>query len=787
MKYFAYQGKAVEQLTEKTIGLLNEGGSRRKIIFEAPTGSGKTIMACQAIANIVDSLKADGANKYEEAAFIWFAPRKLHIQSYMKLKGAFEDGRELHPVMFDELDQSKGIQSGEILFVNWESINREDNRMVQDGESSASIFEICRLTKEEKHLPIVAIIDEEHMFWSKTADKTAAVLDRINPSVEIRISATPKTTKFDEKVRVSRKDVIDAEMIKREVVLNPDIKETSSDETTLNNALMKAALAKRKQIAEAYSQLGVNINPLLLIQLPNDKDTMTAEDIAIASFVKQYLDAMAGINVENGKLAIWLANEKDNLAGLEKENSLVEVLLFKEAIALGWDCPRSAVLLIFRKLQSNEFTIQTVGRIMRMPEQHHYADDRLNVGYVYTDIAKDKIKVIPQDADYVKKTAIVAVRREHLKNIELQSYYSERPNDARNYFGPDFRKVLFEESEAFWGIEYESGSLFSLAELAALRTDDDVPASLPESNDEQVNENRSKVAARLKLDVKTVNIEIPSNVHFQNEVQTIDISGQQVKFARTASEIDRVYLSFISGYVRDFESKNNPTDKLAGYVLEMLEDYFGLFDTDAKKVVLYHDNKPLFDRLLKLSIEKYKKLREAKRKSALKRAIKDFTWSVPEDRLYDEETHHIAEARNHGLVPYVEFNDASTPEKEFTAFIEGNTEHIDWWYKNGDKGRQHYAIPYKRGDDSIGMFYVDFVIRLKNGKVFLFDTKSSGSDMFGTEKHNALIDYIAAHKEVAGGGVIIKDGMNWLWSRFKIEDTVNHEGWDYFDPRRENQ
>ena len=116
MKDFLYQKNAIEQLTDKVVGLLNEDGSRRKVIFKAPTGSGKTVMACQALANIVDRLKSDGTNRYEEVAFIWFAPRKLHLQSYHKLKGAFAGGRELRPVMFDDLEQSEGIRPGEILF-----------------------------------------------------------------------------------------------------------------------------------------------------------------------------------------------------------------------------------------------------------------------------------------------------------------------------------------------------------------------------------------------------------------------------------------------------------------------------------------------------------------------------------------------------------------------------------------------------------------------------------------------------------------------------------------------
>lgn len=253
MKNLEYQQRAVTELIDKTIRLLNAGGQRNKMVFEATTGAGKTVMACLMLAGLMDELHDRGDSRYQEVAFIWFAPRKLHIQSYEKLKEAFEETRTLRPVMFDELDQNEGIRPGEILFVNWESVNKESNVMVREGDCSLSLYEITDKTKDEFGLPIVAIIDEEHMFWSKTADKSSAVLDRINPAVEIRISATPKTANPKEKVTVYRQDVIAAEMIKKEVVLNPEIELNFSDELELNANLIKAALDKRNQIAEAYS------------------------------------------------------------------------------------------------------------------------------------------------------------------------------------------------------------------------------------------------------------------------------------------------------------------------------------------------------------------------------------------------------------------------------------------------------------------------------------------------------------------------------------------------------
>lgn len=704
----------------------------------------------------------------------------------------FADGRELRPVMFDDIEQSEGIQPGEILFVNWESVNKEKNIMVRDSEASASLYEICRRTREQLGLPIVAIIDEEHMFWSKTADKSGAVLDRIDPAVEIRISATPKTERLDEKVRIARKDVIEAEMIKREVLLNSEIDNGISEETTLNNHLMKTALDKREQLAKAYKSLGVDINPLLLIQLPNDqKETMTAEDNAVADFVKQYLAVVNDITVDNGRLAIWLSGEKANLDGLERPDSMIQVLLFKEAIALGWDCPRAAVLLIFRKLSSDQFTVQTVGRILRMPEQKHYADGRLNVGYVYTDIAKEKINIVTADADYIKTNVIRAFRRPDFNNVELRSVYVDRPNDIRNYFGPDFRKILYEESAKFWEIEQVTSGLFNLVELEAMRDEDYAPQPLPDTEDEQINENRRRVSNVLRLDVGRVDVPIPKDIHFQNDLGTIDVSdGESIKFARTVSEIDRVFISFISGYVGGFESKNNPADKLAGYLLEVLADFFGIFDTDAKRIVLHHYNRRKFDRLLRIALDRYAKHREVKRLKATSRKMKEFKWTVPEERLYDDETNHVARAENHAIIPFVELNRASQPEKRFVEFLEKNSEHIDWWYKNGDKGKQHYAVEYEKPDGSKHPFYVDFIIRLKNGKILLFDTKSADSEpIIAQLKHNALNAYIVeenANGKNLVGGVIVEVGENWLWSRYTIENTTDYDGWSYLDFEQEN-
>lgn len=784
MKQLNYQIKAIRELVEKTIDLLKLSGNRRQLIFKAPTGAGKTVMASQMLSDLTTELQSRSDLPYQQAAYIWIAPNKLHQQSYFKMKDFFSETHQLRAVMYDELDHSEGyIKPGEILFVNWESINKEKNIMVRDTEQSASIFEITRRTQEEHGLPIVVVIDEEHLFWSKTADKSAKVLQRIKPKVEIRISATPKT-QSDHKVTIERESVVAEEMIKKQVILNPDIYEGYSDERELNQHLIHKALEKRNQLAAFYRQLGININPLLLIQLPNDtSETMTVEDTAIAELVKVYLKEICDIHVDNGKLAIWLSKEKANLDNLEQSDNLAEVLLFKQAIALGWDCPRAAVLLIFRKMQSETFTIQTVGRILRMPEQKFYPINALNLGYVYTDISKDRIQIVAEDMDYLNKDALMALRREEIKNVALDSYYSVYKSSDRNRLGPDFKKMLIECFKRNWVLA-AAPSLFTFGEedgeiIIIPTTASGDPTKSPTLA------NREKVANIIRFDVKSINIEIPSDMIMPEEVGIYDIEKKS-KFARTAGELQRIYTEYCREQIGGKFEKVHSTGVLSGYLLEAMEELFELFEQEAMKVILYHLNKPKFTAIIQLALKLYSDQLQAKRKAAKERGFESYTWEVPAERFYKEETHHLVKGvADHALLPFIELNNAFTPEKRFSAFLEKHSDDIEWWYKNGDEGKQHYSVPYTNSKGEMSLFYVDFVVRMKNGQIFLFDTKSEESDTEAPNKHNALLKYMQ-HPDRAEqnlkGGVIIEDHDVWYYPNYPITTTSDVTGWDAWFP-----
>lgn len=784
IKEVAYQVEAVNELVNKTIKLLDESGNRKRLVFKAPTGSGKTVMASQ----MLDELTTQLAEVEKEVAIIWIAPNKLHQQSYMRMKNYFSETRVLRPVMYDELDHSTNgyIKPGEIFFVNWESINKDKNIMVRDTENSSSLYDIVQRTKDVHDMPVIVVIDEEHMFGGRAAKQSEKVLQNINPKLEIRISATPITSP-DELVTVSRDRVIREEMIKDGITINPLLNEIGKG-VGENEYMLDIAIAKRNEIKAAYEALGARINPLLLIQLPNDNtEAVDEEERTIIEMVKSRLDAEYGITTGNGKLAVWLSSDKQNLDGLENDYNLTEALLFKQAIALGWDCPRAAVLLIFRDIKSTTFGVQTVGRIMRMPEQKYYPNQLLNHGWVYTNLSKDRIEIVADDINYITK-ALVAYRRESLNNVALPSVYSERLSADRNRLGPDFWPVLVETFNSKWFKQPIQRTLF---DFSPFEDEEIVPAK--ESYDSgflsDIAKNRNQAERIDSIDFGNhgVQIQLVSDVEVTGEAGTTLLDEKnKIKYSKNQAELLLMFNEFCAKMLSGFEKIS--ITSLRGYIYQLMEEYLGFLETDTPRIILYYRNKSHFEEIIRHAIAKYIIKINTRRKEAKQRSYKEYTWEVPEVREYNESTNHeLPEVKNHALMPFIQLKSCSSPEKRFEEFLEEHNDCIDWWYKNGDEGKQHYSISYTGLDESLQLFYIDFVIRMKNGQIFLFDTKSQQSDMEAPNKHNSFVDYINSPSNEnlhLLGGVIIEEGNNWYWAPFKIEDTKDPiaNNWNAFHP-----
>lgn len=94
-------------------------------------------------------------------------------------------------------------------------------------------------------------------------------------------------------------------------------------------------------------------------------------------------------------------------------------------------------------------------------------------------------------------------------------------------------------------------------------------------------------------------------------------------------------------------------------------------------------------------------------------------------------------------------------EKVFIDFLE-KSEIIEWWFKNGDRDRIFFAVPYKNGEEK--PFYVDFIIKLKDGRIGLFDTKAGITQKVAGTKIDGLNKYIKCENQKGKklfGGIVI--------------------------------
>ncbi|MFH0892458.1 MAG: DEAD/DEAH box helicase family protein [Candidatus Falkowbacteria bacterium] len=400
-----YQEKAIVKLKQEVNDLLDVEGNKI-CIFKSPTGSGKTLMMAEFFKRLIDS-RIDG----KKFSFVWIAVNKLHDQSRNSLKKYYDQfGVGLKCSYFDDLDDRK-ISENEILFLNWASINKKGNIYVRENERDNNLSNIVARTKDEGRI-IILIIDESHR--NAETDKSKELIDDIGPKVTIEVSATPQLKGVFRGVEVELKDVKDEGMIKKEIAINPGFENFKLDkkiaDKTADQIVIETGLKKRAELAKLYEAEGANINPLMLIQIPDAHKGLIDKKDAVVQLLGKY-----GITTDNGRLAIYLSDKdnKINLPNIEKNENEVEVMIFKQAIAVGWDCPRAAILVLFREWKSMVFSVQTIGRIMRMPEHQHYKNQELNLGYVYTSLSDIGI------AEDIAKEYITVLRASGVKIMEI--------------------------------------------------------------------------------------------------------------------------------------------------------------------------------------------------------------------------------------------------------------------------------------------------------------------------------------------------------------------------------
>jgi len=701
-----YQKQAVDNLSRKVENSLRSSESEI-IVFQAPTGSGKTVMASALLKELISRRQDD-----KKFAFVWVSVRMLHKQSKEKLESFYEDDRAIKCSYFEDLEDRR-IGENEVLFINWHSINKKDiNLFIKENEKDNNLSNIIKNTKEDG-LTIVLVIDESH--HSANTDKSKELIEIINPKITLEVSATPHLTdnvSEIEKVRLS--DVKAEEMIKSEILVNPEFLDIKIGSKSADEIVIEQGLKKREELLKMFKKERSNVNPLMLIQLPDNKSNLVSKKEAVVKILEK-----RGITEKNGKLAIWLSEDKsDTLPNIEKNDNEVEVLVFKQAIALGWDCPRASILAIFRESKSFTFTIQTIGRIMRMPELKYYTKEpELNQGYVFTNLPNIEIT-----EDYAKDylTVYEAKRDNKLyKNLALSSIYLKRQRERTRLSG-EFVKTFI-----------------NLADKEKIK--------------KSVNLKPSKIINPIIAEGKIVDIDKSGEIEHKGTIKiTLDEKELQEKF-------DTFIIQNCTPYA---PADSSDRLKTALYQFFNQEFKFDKYNPEVQKIVLGKENAQLFVNIINLAKEKYKK--EVVEKLSEKRELQDMpNWEVPIFTSYN--SRYKKEEQPLSIIKPFYTAKQSEPEKQFIEFLNASKK-VKWWYKNGEAEIKFFAI--LRADDRA--FYPDFLIQFKDGTLGIFETKSgftAGED--AKERAEALQRYIKKQNKAGRkliGGIAIYTNGTWRYN-----------------------
>jgi type III restriction enzyme len=739
MQLKIYQQNAIDELLAKAKKLLDLGGSK-KLVFKAPTGSGKTIMMVEFLKQLVDDREVR-----QSVSFIWTAPRQLHIQSREKLENYFERSRALKCSFFEDLDDRK-ISENEILFFNWESINKTDNVYIRDNEQDFNLSKVLERTKEEGR-EIILIIDEAH--HHATSEISQGLIRMIEPKLTIEVSATPIIKDPDEMVSVPLEAVKAEGMIKKAIILNDKFvnliergKIVSSLSKSSDEIVIDAALIKREELIESYKKEKTNINPLVLIQLP---DKIGQAEDEHKHLVLRILKDRFKISTDNGRLAIWLSGEHINKEEVEKSDSAVEVLIFKQAIALGWDCPRAQILVLFRQWHSPVFSIQTVGRIMRMPEpdKGYYKSDVLNYSYVYTNLSDIEIK---EDLAGGYLAIYTSQRIQNYQPIDLLSCYSVRHRE-KTRLSPLFIDIFLKTAK-----EHQLDKIINIKSQ--------------------------------KLDIKVFN---------DWRVESIDnVTGKILSGDKSIKISDydyqRLFDFFVRKSLREGEVSLYPEDRSVDKIKQSIYKFFisrfnmkwGEDEDKVIKIVLSEENIIHFLGVIDKAKTEY--INEvSKRKPEIKFVD---NWNIPEKIEYWGE-YKKEDRKKSVMQPFYGRYDSKL-ERVFVDYLE-SSKNVVWWFKNEDRDRIFFAVPYLIKKE-LKPFYVDFIVFLKDGRIGLFDTKSGITTQIAREKIDGLIEYINQEnkkgKKLFGGIVTNTDQKEYKgrWIYFdKTSDKLKNDfnNWQY--------
>ncbi|MCX5751360.1 MAG: DEAD/DEAH box helicase family protein [Candidatus Saganbacteria bacterium] len=775
-----FQETAIANLRKQLLELWKTGNRRSPLIFKSPTGSGKTVMVAQFLKDLCGDPQFD-----VDKAFLWFSfSEDSYEQSKKKLFNYYGGAGEVSLLDLKNLNRGK-LEKNNVFFINWQKIKdstKEGRKLRREGESTPKdlgLFDAFIKKTQEEGRELILIVDEAHR--DTDTDLADELVELIDPRIILKITATPKNEPSASDVMhkragfvdVLREDVVEAGLIKEKIITQTkeDIEKLEKKEIDQDKMLLELAFAKRLELKNAYKELGLDINPLVLIQLPNDDQARRETlDKSKEDIVKEYLKSK---KVDEGHIAVWLSEKKENLDDIEQNSSDVCFLIFKQAAATGWDCPRASILVMYREIKSPVFHTQTVGRILRMPEAIHYGKPELNIGYLYTNYERNQIQLPDNKLGENKPFIYQSVRRPKIKPMTLQSVFMGRTD--YNDLGDSFQNIFLDIADKYF-------SLSKRADFMIAKIKDKMRVKGLEIEE-------AKVKNKLIVDAEIED--------YDNFVKEIRDKGQDLNEETSRNDIERMYNLLCFNIIAKQEEENRrfAPERSWGKLKTALNVWFGE-RTEEKRIKYYtiivNDLlKPdsILRKIIGDALEAYRPIRQEEVKTRESRAKRTEELGIPRGFLfYTDDYEKMSDVKKCAMEPFYIGKSyvGRDNETKFIEYIEAKKD-IEWWYKNGSTGSENFSIPYY---DKTGrkerLFYPDWIIKLK-GKIIIIDTKlgQTASSSETKDKAAALQEWIKDQNKKSmkfDGGIAVRVSDVWRINNNQAYSyDASYSGWTALD------
>lgn len=390
----------------------------------AVTGAGKTVMAAAAFEALFHGDDEYDFDADPGAVVIWFSDDPaLNEQTRFRLMEASDRISHSDLVVVENTFNRPKFEAKKIYFLNTQKLGKnsllvrghdQDALEAKAGEllpdtrpdlRAYTIWDTIRNTIEDPDLTLYLVLDEAHRGMgipsaASQSDKSTIVQRLINGASGVPgipavwgISATVERFKKAMEGAVKRITlhdvVVDSVKVQESGLIKDIILLDIPDEVgDFDTVLVRRATNKLKTSTEAWAEYANQqedsraVIPLMVLQVPNTPDP---NDIgrALDTIYQQWPDLPSGsvAHVLGDHSTQQFGNHNVRHVSPERvqESTWVRVLIAKDAISTGWDCPRAEVMVSFRAASDRTQITQLLGRMVRSPLARRIpGDERLN-------------------------------------------------------------------------------------------------------------------------------------------------------------------------------------------------------------------------------------------------------------------------------------------------------------------------------------------------------------------------------------------------------------------------